>query len=141
MKCGRGRIICTAEPHNYRRVPKFSPYGSVSCACAQWPGSPRQSFLRTLRSQKHKMNSMGPKLRHLVVRTIHAKHDCKHGATQSTYKRVRSMVYVHSNRCSRSMLSCPNTSGNRFATVRRKPIRSSALRTRPCCLPGYMSPN
>ena len=30
----------------YRRVPKFSPYGSVCCACTQRPG------LRTLRSQK-----------------------------------------------------------------------------------------
>ncbi len=37
----------------YRRVPKFSPYGSVCCACAQRPGfPPRQSFSRTLTSQK-----------------------------------------------------------------------------------------
>jgi hypothetical protein len=36
----------------YCRVPKFSPYGSVCCACAQRPGLPRQSFSRTLMSQK-----------------------------------------------------------------------------------------
>ncbi len=36
----------------YHRVPKFSPYGSVCCACAQRPGLPPQSFSRMLRSQQ-----------------------------------------------------------------------------------------
>ncbi len=47
-------------------VSKFSPYGSVCCACAQRPGLPRQSFSRTLRSQNKNYNtfSMGPKLRY-----------------------------------------------------------------------------
>jgi hypothetical protein len=35
-----------------RWVPKVSPKGSVCCACAQRPGLPRQSFSRTLGSQK-----------------------------------------------------------------------------------------
>ena len=34
------------------RVPMFLPYGSVCCACAQRPGLPCQSFLRTLKSLK-----------------------------------------------------------------------------------------
>ena len=29
-----------------RRMPKFSPYGSVCCACAQKPGFPRASLSR-----------------------------------------------------------------------------------------------
>ena len=51
----------------YRRVPEFTPYGSVCCACAERPGLPRQSFSRTLRSQKHNIFSMGPKRRYPAV--------------------------------------------------------------------------
>ena len=48
----------------YHGVPKFSPYGSVCCACYQRPGLTRQSFSRMLRSQKCTIFSMGPKRRH-----------------------------------------------------------------------------
>jgi hypothetical protein len=83
----------TLQVCEYRRVHKFSPYGSVCCACAERPDLPRachfsklaclalqvvlsahvalaprarlrQSSSRTLRSQKHNIFSMGPKLRY-----------------------------------------------------------------------------
>jgi hypothetical protein len=44
--------VSEAGKMTYRRVPKFWTYGSACCACAQRSGLPRQSFLRTLRSQK-----------------------------------------------------------------------------------------
>ena len=37
----RGLQVCVMLDLTYRRVPKFSPYGSVRCACAQRPGVPR----------------------------------------------------------------------------------------------------
>jgi hypothetical protein len=37
------RDVETLKRHQYHRVPKFSPNGSVCCACAQRPGLPRAS--------------------------------------------------------------------------------------------------
>ncbi len=69
----------------YRRVPKFSPYGSVCCACAQRPGLPcachsvRLARLHSTRTAAPVLLahaevtkiiifcSMGPKLRHVTV--------------------------------------------------------------------------
>ncbi len=45
-------LLVSEMSYMYHQVPKFSPYGSVCYACAQRPGLPRQSFLRTLTSQK-----------------------------------------------------------------------------------------
>ena len=47
------------------RVPKFSPYGSVCCACAQRPGLPRQSVSRTLRPENTKYFFNGSKTKAL----------------------------------------------------------------------------
>jgi hypothetical protein len=49
------RAVCPTEATGLCfpcQKPKFLPYGSVCCACAQRPGLLRQSFSRTLRSQK-----------------------------------------------------------------------------------------
>ena len=41
------RTVCAADSGTgYRRVPNFSPHGSLYCACAQRFGLPRVSLVR-----------------------------------------------------------------------------------------------
>ena len=51
---------------DYRRVPKYSPYGSVCCACARRPGLLAHANV----TKNIKYFSMGPKLRYPTVQDM-----------------------------------------------------------------------